>query len=333
MLLATTAAANAAAPTLRFFYTYDYVVTSEAGAQIHASFDDAFTALHDCFNCSFPVPGAPAAFPAEGQTLPLRPCLIAGAACQNATVSMHPREQDGYMQLVAQPGHFDGAGSTVTFVFSTDSAGVLHLTVTAYVASNASTAFPPDAVNRAFASNEWAEFARDLGDFIYLHVCGSFTCPATPTAPRGTATACSGLSAVVCTGGTATVLDSTCPGGQQQWYDATDGNNVAVHYTNSGDTRACMRVRYDMYPTSRSCSFWMYIPKGYATGSITFGWWDTNNVKHYWSIDENYVDGWQFIFNAANLTRIEWQDNNGQQTNSRYLGWSSDNQHGFAQRC
>jgi hypothetical protein len=330
---ATAGTAEAATPRLRFFYSYDYTVTSIGAAPVHASFDDAFRALHACFNCSFPVPGAPAEFPAEGQLLPLKPCLLGPIGCVDAPVRSYARDQNGYLEFIAQPGHFDGAGSTITFRFHTDSAGVLHLNVTAFVATQASTAFPPDSVNRQFASTTWGDFARNIGDFIYLHVCGSLNCPPPPSTPTGSATPCSQLNAVVCTGGTATVLDPTCPGGSKQWLDATDLNNVPIHYTFANDTRACMRVRYDMYPTTTTCAFWMYVPKKYATGDITFGWWDTNGDKHYWWINENAVDGWQYIFSASMVTRIEWQDNNGQFVNSTALGWSSEDEHGFAQRC
>jgi hypothetical protein len=261
----------------------------------------------------------------------LKPCLAGPIGCQNAPVKAYARDQDGYLELIAQPGHFDGAGSTITFRFYTDSSGILHLNPIAYVASSPNSVTDP--INKAFASSTWADFARNLGDFLYKYVCGGFNCPAPPKTPTGSATPCSQLNAVVCTGGTATVLDSSCPGGNQQWFNATDLNNVAMHFTYADDTRACMRVTYTTYPTSRDCAFWMYVPKGNATGDITFGYWDTSGTKHYWWINENAVDGWQYIFSAPNVTNIQWQDNNGQYPNSAELGWSSDNQHGFAQRC
>jgi hypothetical protein len=316
---------------LRFFYNYDFVINDAAFA-IHGTFDDVFTALHDCFNCNFPVPGAPAAFPSEGQVMPLEPCIVQ-PVCVNATVKAYARDQDGYLELIAQPGHFDGAGSTITFRFYTDSSGILHLNVISYVASNPATANPPDPVAKNFANDTWREFAANLGIYLYSHVCGGQYCPASPATPTGSATPCSKLSAVICTGGTATVLDSTCPGGTQQWFNATDLNNVAMHYTYADDSRACMRVTYNMYPTTANCSFWMYVPKGNATGDITFGYWDTSGTKHTWWINENAVDGWQYIFSAADVTQIQWQDNNGQYPNSTELGWSSDDQHGFAERC
>jgi Protein of unknown function (DUF2690) len=178
----------AQATTLRFFYNIDIPVTSVAGIPIHGGANDAFQALHTCFNCSFPVPGAPTAYPSNGQYLPLKPCLAAPIGCLPAPVNAYDHEQQGYLLFIAAAGHFDGAGSTVQFNFRSDSSGNLHLNVVAYVASNPSTAFPPDPVNKAFASSTWSDFARNLGDFMFKYTCPYGSCTS------GKQVGCSGYS-------------------------------------------------------------------------------------------------------------------------------------------
>jgi hypothetical protein len=169
-LIGTATAAHAT--TLRHLYTVDFFVANVNGTRIHGGANDAFEALHQCFNCSFPVDGGPLRYPSNGQYLPLKVC-IEGVVCPlNAPVDSYDHEQQGYLQFVALAGHFDGAGSTVTFTFYKDSSGYLHLQVVGEVASPTI----PDPVNIAGATNTWANFAENLGNFMGKFTCANAVC-------------------------------------------------------------------------------------------------------------------------------------------------------------
>jgi hypothetical protein len=82
------------------------------------------TNLYNCFNCLFPVGGAPRQFPSYGQHLPLTvnmglPGVNANFACtmadhywQNST---NPRNQYFGWYFRSAAGHVDGLGSTINF--------------------------------------------------------------------------------------------------------------------------------------------------------------------------------------------------------------------------
>lgn len=87
--------------------------------------------LHNCFNCYFPIGNAPRAYPKDGDVINLNASpfsFIVLPAPVRAQTAM-----GGALQLVALPGHFDGAGSMVTFSWYNDAAGYLHLYVHAMV--------------------------------------------------------------------------------------------------------------------------------------------------------------------------------------------------------
>ncbi len=126
---------------------------------------------------------------------------------------------------------------------------------------------------------------------------------------------------------------ATCPG-SSQYFSATDANGVGIQWTYSNGSNACVRVHYNGVRDGRTCEYWFYVPNGFATGTIVFGWWDWNNVKHYASLNENPVSGWQFAFTATNLQYIEFQDNNGQSPGSTQIGWANQSDYGFwADNC
>ncbi|WP_144660043.1 hypothetical protein [Paenarthrobacter nicotinovorans] len=71
--------------------------------------------LHGCFNCNFPIDGAPQAFPTYGQYLPL---TVAGANFNCKFMYETPPTSNLYdFTFEALPGHVDGAGSTIDFTF------------------------------------------------------------------------------------------------------------------------------------------------------------------------------------------------------------------------
>jgi hypothetical protein len=124
---------------------------------------------------------------------------------------------------------------------------------------------------------------------------------------------------------------SACPG-YEQYFSGTDVNGVPIWWTYAGGSHACVRVRYTTRVTTSSCTFKFFVPTGHATAVIYFGYWTTDGVKHYASIDEGPREGWYNIFSSANVTRIEFQDNNGQ-AYPLQIGWGRDYWHRLVQQC
>ena len=130
----------------------------------HADGQAAIQLLRHCFNCYFPIPGAPHAFPVNGQVLPLKIKLfsdfltLASAPVKAYTTLPGPY---GTFEFIAQAGHFDGAGSTIYFQFYQGAHhGPLHLAVTAHIAnSHGSIA---DYINRKTAQAKWQDFLQNV---------------------------------------------------------------------------------------------------------------------------------------------------------------------------
>jgi peptidoglycan hydrolase-like protein with peptidoglycan-binding domain len=165
----------------RFLYSYDNRVpphviggTDEPG--IKGTPADAFNELHRCFNCSFPVGGAPATFPSNGQFLPLKVCTA--IICGQFPVLFYADGTRHFIRLVAQTGHVEGEGSTITFSWYKSTAGELHLVATAFVTHPVI----PEAVIKVFAAATWRRFATQLGHNMRDHACPNYTCP-TPAPP------------------------------------------------------------------------------------------------------------------------------------------------------
>lgn len=150
----------ASAATTRRLYRYDTLLKWNGQAPpIKANnTGPVFAELHRCFNCSFPVSGAPSKYPSTGQFIPLKACYIPGFACLSAPIKAYPDDRHSRLTFIAQPGHFDGAGSVLTFIWSRDSKAQLHLTVTGEVVSPSI----PDAVNAIAAQQTWGQFAQRL---------------------------------------------------------------------------------------------------------------------------------------------------------------------------
>jgi hypothetical protein len=151
-----------------------------------------------------------------------------------------------------------------------------------------------------------------------------------PPAPRtASVSPCNGW---YCLGPSVTVLESntTACQGSTQYFGGTDHNGVGVNWTYSNGGHACVNVSYRPAYTSLSCSFWIYVPNEYATATVYFGYW-SNGVKRIVSLNEATVDGWVYLFNAPYVSKIDFQDNNGQ-TGTR-IGWGSSATYGIAQYC
>ncbi|MFI0448884.1 hypothetical protein [Actinomadura sp. 6N118] len=114
----------------------------------------AMKKLKSCFNCTFPVSGAPKKYPKKGQKLPLKACWFKKVC--NAPVKFYPKGKYGWY-FVAQKGHFDGKGSKVHFHWY-QKKKVLYLRVWAYVANPS----VPDSANKAGAHEAWSQFAKNM---------------------------------------------------------------------------------------------------------------------------------------------------------------------------
>lgn len=114
----------------------------------------ALAELKRCFNCSFPLSGAAASFPAVGNVWNLSgPGGVAApveVTSANATT--------GQWTFTAQPGHFDAAGSTVSFAINQGRDNEFVLAVSAnVVGSNV-----PEWLQRVAAENLWRGFAYNI---------------------------------------------------------------------------------------------------------------------------------------------------------------------------
>ncbi|MEU4493606.1 hypothetical protein AB0F96_09125 [Streptomyces sp. NPDC023998] len=155
--------APSAAAGLRKLYDVEFFVGERVSAnqirKLRIKPVKAWNELHRCFNCSFPVKGAPKKFPTEGQLIKLKACAAGSWGCKPAPVRYYKSGWPYSWCFVAQKGHFDGAGSKVFFRFFNDSSGYLKLNVWAYVTKPT----VPDSLNKEFATSKWRAFSHVLG--------------------------------------------------------------------------------------------------------------------------------------------------------------------------
>lgn len=155
----------------RKLYEYNYSLNLYNASGLKFLFkatpSQALQELRRCFNCSFPVGNAPRAYPTLGQFIPLQACAIGKFGCQNAPVKAYPFDGLYQLMLVAQQGHFDGTGSSVTFEFYTGKGGYLNLRVTGYVTSP----IIPDPLNKVAAELIWGDFAFSLSNNMWANTC------------------------------------------------------------------------------------------------------------------------------------------------------------------
>ena len=109
--------------------------------------------LRSCFNCYFPVSGAPRAFPTQGQLLPLTvggfgnfECLMGGTGKVSGTLFQY--------SFLATRNHIDGKGSSITFSFRSDK----YL----YVSASVMNQLLNNNLYRGGAIQKWTTFASNL---------------------------------------------------------------------------------------------------------------------------------------------------------------------------
>lgn len=142
----------------------DYPVVADPAWGYTYSYNVKWTAsknsmlLRSCFNCYFPVSGAPRAFPSPGQILPLR---VAGFNFECKFKSTFTGTNYFGFQFDATRNHVDGLGSNIVSEFRTVG-GVKKLVVSAYIVNDAMWLNSP--VYRGGALANWATFASNLNN-------------------------------------------------------------------------------------------------------------------------------------------------------------------------
>ncbi|CAA0091652.1 Uncharacterised protein [Mycolicibacterium vanbaalenii] len=123
-------------------YNNDYTTTVNArgpdgeiidGGSL-VSLDDVWNELHRCFNCNFPIGGAPKEFPKVGDQIPLE-MNLAGVKAANLPVEVTQinRAADAIdIEFATLPGHADGPGSTIHFRW-TEQGGAPNLDIRGYI--------------------------------------------------------------------------------------------------------------------------------------------------------------------------------------------------------
>lgn len=107
--------------------------------------------LRSCFNCYFPVAGAPRAFPTLNQRLP----LTVGFNNYECTMGRVERTSTTFnFGFVATRNHFHGFGSTIKFSFRSDR--------NLYVNARVNNTWLNNIAYRAGAAANWAVFASNL---------------------------------------------------------------------------------------------------------------------------------------------------------------------------
>ncbi len=131
-------------------YTYQYTVNKTAATnKIH---------LKSCFNCYFPVTGAPQGFPVPNQLLPLTTTFLVFPYNMVCRFDSEFNGTDSFgFSFLATANHTDGLGSWILFELRTVS-GVKKLVVSAHVVNDLNNNFA--YLNGA--QSKWQDFATNL---------------------------------------------------------------------------------------------------------------------------------------------------------------------------
>lgn len=151
-------------------YTFDTMLNTSLGATgMRVSYRSpayATNLLKSCFNCYFPISGAPRTYPYVGQTMPLQIQLpIISFVTKPAPVKVSAVYVHGW-QFIALPGHVDWVGSTITFQWYADFNGRLHLSVVGSIANPNPCGFGlDDACHVTYpiiAAGSWAQLFNNV---------------------------------------------------------------------------------------------------------------------------------------------------------------------------
>lgn len=143
-------------------YTRDYGIGSTTP-------EEAQLTLHGCFNCSFPVTGAPRNFPSAGQHLPLTVGLWS-FACTFRNEDYRPipgHHAWGYI-FDAASGHVDGLGSWISFdFFQKAGESTYSLRVYGYIVNDNPTGLGRPAYLTGATAN-WYVFAQNMSNISII---------------------------------------------------------------------------------------------------------------------------------------------------------------------
>jgi hypothetical protein len=151
-------------------YTFDTMVNTTLGVGgLRVSYrSPAYVTnlLKACFNCYFPILGAPKTYPYVGQTMPLQIQLpILSFITKPAPVKVSAVYSYGW-QFIALPGHVDWVGSAITFQWYADFNGRLHLSVVGSIANPNPCGFGTDDACRVtypvIAGDSWAQLFNNV---------------------------------------------------------------------------------------------------------------------------------------------------------------------------
>lgn len=136
-------------PYWGYVYSYALAVSPET----------AWNKLHKCFNCYFPVSGAPSIFPTRNQLLPLKVWILSGFFNMECRMGQVTTSVGSYSwQFNATSNHVDGLGSNIIFQIRTIS-GKSTLVVDAYIVKD----FPlTNSLYKVAAQSNWTNFAANL---------------------------------------------------------------------------------------------------------------------------------------------------------------------------
>lgn len=140
---------------------WGYVATYKLGV----SYTVAWQRLHTCFNCYFPVSGAPSKWPSYGQLLPLYVDDLDGhhnMECVMNYATVYPTYNR--WKFFATKKHMDGLGSYIIFELRKTSTGVHQLVVDAFIVNDAWGGTMNWYVEMK-AKENWAKFAENLSNF------------------------------------------------------------------------------------------------------------------------------------------------------------------------
>lgn len=145
-----------------WYYAYDFSAALPLYSARYPKATDlaADRLLHSCFNCYFPINGAPRGYPSDGQVLNLNASPFSLEATA-APVKVQTAN-GGAMQFLALPGHFDGEGSLITFSWYNDTSGYLHLYVHAMVKRDLGPHL--NVINSRIAGANWLLFWQRVAD-------------------------------------------------------------------------------------------------------------------------------------------------------------------------
>lgn len=144
-------------------YTHTAIARTGNGAIVSGSETAAraMIELRRCFNCSFPVSGAPRVYPSNYQILNLNasPFSFINIPAPVRFYKTGPStEPDWY--FIAQTGHFDGAGSRINFDFYKPSGYPVRIAISATIVKD--NGYAQNSTNSYVAKTVWNTFITNL---------------------------------------------------------------------------------------------------------------------------------------------------------------------------